>query len=153
VETLGTNLATGGLQEQIESGDRSKETADTQQVDSSNDMDEDGQEDDYSSSDSNESFAVDQSSALQVETLGTNLATGGLQRQSESGDRSKETADTQQVNSSVEDEDGESTRATLRSGTSKDGKCYLQAPSATRQGVKGQVQRAPRGERARMWSC
>ncbi len=123
--------------------------------------------------------AVDESSALQVETLGTNLATGGLQEQIESGDRSKETADTQQVNSSVEDEDGEedqrtptsfsqskletrqrssilsneSTRATLRSGTSKDGKCYLQAPSATRQGVNRQVQRAPRGECARMWSC
>ena len=41
--------------------------------------------------------AVDQSSSLQVETLGTNLATGGLQEQIESGDRSKETADTQQV--------------------------------------------------------
>jgi len=118
-------------------------------------MDEDGQEDDYSSLDSNESLAVDQSSSLQVETL-------GHWEQIESGDRSKETADTQQVNSSVEDEDGEedhrtptrfsqsrletrqrssilrneSTRATLRSGTSKDGKCYLQAPSATRQGVK-----------------
>ena len=48
--------------------------------------------------------AVDQFSALQVETLGT---TGGLQEQIESGDRSKETADTQQVNSSVEDENGE----------------------------------------------
>ena len=70
-------------------------------------MDEDGQEDDYSSSDSNGSLAVDQPSALQVETLGTNLATGGLQELIESGDRSKETADTQQVNSSVEDEDGE----------------------------------------------
>jgi hypothetical protein len=135
-------------------------------------MDEDGQEDDYSSLDSNESLAVDQSSSLQVETL-------GHWEQIESGDRSKETADTQQVNSSVEEEDGEedhrtptrfsqsrletrqrssilsneSTRATLRSGTSKDGKCYLQAPSATRQGVKRQVQRAPRGEFARMWSC
>jgi len=43
---------------------------------------------------------VDQSSSLQVETLGANLATGGLQEQIESGD-------TQQVNSSVEDEDGE----------------------------------------------
>ena len=107
VETLGTSLATGGLQEQIESGDQSKETADTQQVDPSNDMDEDGQEDDYSSSDSNESMAVDQSGALQVETLGTNLATGGLQEQIESGDQSKETADTQQVYSSVEDEDVE----------------------------------------------
>jgi hypothetical protein len=120
--------------------------------------------------------AVGQSSALQVETHGTSQATGGLQEQIESRDRSKETADTQQVNSSVEDEDGEedhrtptsfsqsklethqrssilsneSTRATLRSGTSKDGKCYLQAPSATRQGVKRQ---APRGECARMWSC
>ena len=139
-------------------------------------MDECGQEDDYSSLDSSESLAVDQSSSLQVETLGTNLATGGLQEQIESEDWSKETADTQQVNSSVEDEDGEedhrtptsfsqskwetrlrssilsneSTRATLRSGTSKDGKCYLQAPSATRQGVKRQ---APRGECARMWSC
>jgi len=50
---------------------------------------------------------VDQSSSLQVETLGANLATGGLQEQIESGDRSKETADTQQVNSSVEHEDGE----------------------------------------------
>jgi hypothetical protein len=30
-------------------------------------MDEDGQEDDYSSLDSNESLAVDQSSSLQVE--------------------------------------------------------------------------------------
>ena len=158
----------------MEQGD----SADTQQVNSSVE-DEDGQEDDYSSLDSNGSLAVDQSSSLQVETLGTNLATGGLQEQIESGDRSKETADTQQVNSSVEDEDGEedhrtptsfsqskletrqwssilsneSTRATLRSGTSKDGKCYLQAPSATRQGVKRQVQRAPRGECARMWSC
>ena len=77
METLLVSLATGGLQEQIESGDQSKETADTQQVDSNNDMDEDGQQDDYSSSDSNESLAVDQPSALQVETLGTNLATGG----------------------------------------------------------------------------
>jgi hypothetical protein len=94
-------------------------------------MDEGGQEDDYSSLDSNESLAVDQSSSLQVETL-------GHWEQIESGDRSKETADTQQVNSSVEEEDGE---------------CYLQAPSATRQGVKRQVQRAPRGEFARMWSC
>ena len=34
--------------------------------------------------------AVDESSALQVETLGTNLATGGLQEQIESGDQSKE---------------------------------------------------------------
>ena len=50
---------------------------------------------------------VDQSSALQVETLGTNLATRGLQEQIESGDQSKETADTQQVNSSVEDESDE----------------------------------------------
>jgi len=50
---------------------------------------------------------VDQSSALQVETLGTNLATRGLQEQIESGDQSKETADTQQVNSSVEDENNE----------------------------------------------
>ena len=50
---------------------------------------------------------VDQSSSLQVETLGTSQATVGLQEQIESGDRSKEIADTQQVNSSVEDEDGE----------------------------------------------
>ena len=41
--------------------------------------------------------AVDQSIALQVETLVTSLATGGLQEQIESGDRSIETADTQQV--------------------------------------------------------
>ena len=41
VETLGTNQASGGLQEQIESGGRSKETADTQQVDSNEDMDDD----------------------------------------------------------------------------------------------------------------
>ena len=41
--------------------------------------------------------AVDQSSSLQVETLGTNLATGGLQEQIESEDWSKETADTQRV--------------------------------------------------------
>ena len=41
--------------------------------------------------------AVDQSSALQVETHGTSQATGGLQEQIESGDRSKETADTQQL--------------------------------------------------------
>ena len=41
--------------------------------------------------------AVDQSSALQVETLVTSLSTGGLQEQIESGDRSIETADTQQV--------------------------------------------------------
>ena len=53
-------------------------------------MDEDGQEDDYSSLDSNESLAVDQSSSLQVETL-------GHWEQIESGDRSKETADTQRV--------------------------------------------------------
>ena len=37
VETLGTNQASGGLQEQIESGDRRGEAADTQQVDSSDD--------------------------------------------------------------------------------------------------------------------
>ena len=41
--------------------------------------------------------AVDQSSSLQVETHGTSLATGGLQEQIESGDWSKDTADTQQV--------------------------------------------------------
>ena len=41
--------------------------------------------------------AVDQSSALQVETHGTNLATGGLQEQIESDDWSEETADTQRV--------------------------------------------------------
>ena len=45
METLGTSQATVGLQEQIESGDRSKETADTQQVNSSGE-DEDGEEDD-----------------------------------------------------------------------------------------------------------
>ena len=126
-------------------------------------MDEDGQEDDYSSLDSNESLAVDQSSSLQVEKL-------GHWEQIESGDRSKETADTQQVNSSVEDEDGEEdhraptsfsqsrleTRqrsSILSNESTRDSKCYLQAPSATRQGVKRQVQRAPRGEFARMWSC
>ena len=41
--------------------------------------------------------AVDQSSSLQVETLGTSQATGGLQEQIESGNRSKETADIQRV--------------------------------------------------------
>jgi hypothetical protein len=46
-------------------------------------MDEDGLEDDYSSSDSDESLAVHQSSALEVETLGTNLATGSLREQIE----------------------------------------------------------------------
>ena len=56
---IGTSLAIGGLQEQIESGDQSKETADTQQVDSSDDMDEDGQEVEYSSSDSGESFTIE----------------------------------------------------------------------------------------------
>jgi len=43
--------------------------------------------------------AVDQSSALQVETLGASLAIGGLQEQIESGDQCEETADTQQVDS------------------------------------------------------
>ena len=41
VEMLGTNLAIGGLQEQIESGEQIRETADTQQVDSNEDMDDD----------------------------------------------------------------------------------------------------------------
>jgi hypothetical protein len=58
--------------------------------------------------------AVDQSSALQVETLGTNLAIGGLQEQIESGDQSGETADTQQVDSG-EDMDDDS------SSSNKDG--------------------------------
>ena len=53
VETLGTDHASGGLQEQIESAERSGEAADTQQVDSNDDWgrsvesssDEDGSED------------------------------------------------------------------------------------------------------------
>ena len=40
-----------------------------------------------------------QSSVLQVETLGTNQASGGLQEQIESGERKGEAADTQQVDS------------------------------------------------------
>jgi len=44
-------------------------------------------------------LAVDQSSALQVETLGTSLAIGGLQEQIKPGDQCEETADTQQVDS------------------------------------------------------
>ena len=43
---------------------------------------------------------VEQSSALQVEMLGTNLAIGGLQEQIESGEQIRETADTQQADSS-----------------------------------------------------
>jgi len=43
--------------------------------------------------------AVDQSSALQVETVGASLAIKGLQEQIESGDQREETADTQQVDS------------------------------------------------------
>ena len=42
-------------------------------------------------------IALDHSSALKVETLGTNLAIGGLQEQIESGDQSRETADSQQL--------------------------------------------------------
>ena len=53
VETLGTNHASGGLQEQIESAEQSGKAADTQQVDSNDDWDrsvesssdEDGSED------------------------------------------------------------------------------------------------------------
>ncbi len=52
VETLGASLAIGGVREQIEPGDQCEETADTQQVDSDDGMDEDEQEDEYSSSDS-----------------------------------------------------------------------------------------------------
>jgi len=44
-------------------------------------------------------LAVDQSSALQVETLGTSLAIGGLKEQIKPGDQCEETADTQQVDS------------------------------------------------------
>ncbi len=51
---------------------------------------------------------MDQSSALQLETLGTNLAIGSLQEQIESGDQSSETADTQQVDSGGGMDDGES---------------------------------------------
>ena len=40
VEAQGTDLAIGSLQEQIESGGQCEETADTQQVDSYDDMDE-----------------------------------------------------------------------------------------------------------------
>jgi len=43
--------------------------------------------------------AVDQSSALQVETQGAGLAIGSLQEQIESGGQCEETADTQQVDS------------------------------------------------------
>ena len=116
--------------------------------------------------------AVDQSSALQVETLGTNLVTGGLQEQIESGDWSKETADTQQVNSSVEDEDGEEDDEFFhnRSWRLAKGHPYSvtsppephsdlalrRTASAT---FRHQVQRdkesrdKSRGECARMWSC
>jgi len=52
VETLGTILPTGGLQEQIWPGD-------SQQVDTSEDMNEGGQEDDQSSSGSDESFTFE----------------------------------------------------------------------------------------------
>ena len=41
--------------------------------------------------------AVDQSSALQVETHGASLAIGGLQEQIESSGQCEETADTQRV--------------------------------------------------------
>ena len=41
--------------------------------------------------------AVDHSSTIQVETLGTIHATEELQKQIKSGDRSQETADTQQL--------------------------------------------------------
>ena len=51
---------------------------------------------------------MDQSSALQVETLGTNLFIGDLQEQIESGDQSRETADTQQVDSNEDMDDDES---------------------------------------------
>jgi len=59
VETQGAGLAIGSLQEQIESGGQCKETADTQQVDSDDVMDEDEQEDECSSSDSVESFTIE----------------------------------------------------------------------------------------------
>jgi hypothetical protein len=52
--------------------------------------------------------AVDQSSALQVETLGTGLAIGGLQEQIASGDQSRVTADTQQADSGDDMDDDES---------------------------------------------
>jgi hypothetical protein len=52
--------------------------------------------------------AVDQSSALQVETLGTGLAIEGLQEQIASGDQSRVTADTQQADSSDDMDDDES---------------------------------------------
>ena len=41
VETLATSLAIGDLQEQIKPEDQCEETADTQQVDSDDDMDKD----------------------------------------------------------------------------------------------------------------
>jgi hypothetical protein len=43
--------------------------------------------------------AVGQSSALQVEVQGADLAIGSLQEQTESGGQGEETADTQQVDS------------------------------------------------------
>ena len=59
VDTHGASLAIGSLQEQIESGGQCEETADTQQVDSYDDMDEDAQDDECSSSDSVESFTIE----------------------------------------------------------------------------------------------
>ena len=52
--------------------------------------------------------AVDQSSALQVETHWTNHATGELQEQIKSGDQNQETVDTQQADSSGDMDDDES---------------------------------------------
>ena len=66
VEAQGTDLAIGSLQEQTESAGQCEETADTQQVDSDDDMDGDEQEDECSSSDSGESFTLEGNDRPQV---------------------------------------------------------------------------------------
>ena len=76
VEMLVTNLAIGGLQEQVGSGEQSRETADTQQVDSNEDMD-----DDESSSDkdgSEDAPVVLPTPATRAEELQTRMKGGPL---------------------------------------------------------------------------
>jgi hypothetical protein len=108
VETHGASLAIGILQEQIESGGQCEETADTQQVDSYEDMDEDEQEVECSSSDSVESFTIEV--GVRAKFLHTPAT------------RATELTDMVKV---------EATKATSHPGASKVGKRRLQVPSAT----------------------
>ena len=75
VETLGTNQASGGLQEQIESGDRRGEAADTQQVDSSDDWNK-SVESSSDEDDSEDASVVLPTPATRAEELQTRMKGG-----------------------------------------------------------------------------